>query len=138
MNTKNKVPGGAATTRGLVRTALAAVGAATGNLLIWLVARAAGASMLVDAGNYSEVGAGLTVGASFVPLVVAGAVTWLLAARWPRVRGIARWAGVTLALVSCVSPFLAASGGTSWALAAMHVVGALAWYLVTAPTSKRR
>jgi steroid 5-alpha reductase family enzyme len=81
-------------------------------------------------GTTTTVSVLLTIGATAVPLVVAGAVTWYIARRQAGLRTVAQWLGLAVALVSVASALLAATElGTSIALSLMHVIAGIAWFV---------
>lgn len=115
---------------GLGRLAIIAVAAAAANALVFVIGSAAGASMGIDSPAYSEITVVMSVFATLVPLLIAGAVTWLIARPWPTFHPIARWLGLAVALLSMASPFLVSQdAATAIALAAMHLVAGAAWFL---------
>ncbi|MFJ7264553.1 DUF6069 family protein [Streptomyces globosus] len=100
-----------------------AVGAAVVNLVVFAVARAAGASLVVmDRGQEHLVTIGGVIGSSVVPLV-AGVGAALLLALWkPVFLRVAQWVGGGLALLSVAGPLMSdTDGGTVAALSLMHV-----------------
>ncbi|MEV4194129.1 DUF6069 family protein [Streptomyces toxytricini] len=103
--------------------AAGAVGAAVVNLVVFALARAAGASLVVmDRGQEHPVTIGGVIGSSVVPLV-AGVGAALLLALWkPVFLRIAQWVGGGLALLSVAGPLMSdTDGGSVAALALMHV-----------------
>ncbi|MET9641755.1 DUF6069 family protein [Streptomyces virginiae] len=100
-----------------------AVGAAVVNLVVFAVAKLAGASLVVmDAGDEHAVTVGGVIGSSVVPLL-AGAGAALLLALWkPVFLRIAQYVGSGLALLSVAGPLSAdTDGGTVAALSLMHI-----------------
>ena len=105
-------------------SAAGAVAAAVGNLVIFLIGLAAGASFVVmDRGELHQVTAGEVIVATVPPLVVGTVLAALLARWWPGVLRLAQVIGGTLALLTAAGPIMAdTDGGTRLALALMHVV----------------
>lgn len=104
--------------------ALAAGVSVVGNLAVLGVAEVGDASLVVtDAGTAHDIAAGGVVVASLVPVVVGVALVALIALRWLGVVRLAQIVGGAFALLSVAGPLAAdTDGGTSIALAAMHVV----------------
>lgn len=120
------------------RLAIIAVIAAVANALVFAVGSAAAASMSIDSPAYSQITLVMSALATLVPLLLAGAVTWLIARRFPGFRRIAQWAGLAVALLSMISPFVVAQDtATAFALAAMHLVAGAAWFFGVASTGRR-
>lgn len=128
-----------------VRLLTATVIAVVADLLVFAAASAAGATWRIDAPY--DINAVVVAVATAVPLLAAGAIVSVLARRRPAVRRWAAWAGLGLALVSAVMPFVVSSdASTSLALAAMHLIVGAAWFtsmrpghrLPATPTSQRR
>ncbi len=99
------------------------------NLLIFWVGKSAGAAMTLESGAYDTITWTMVGSATLVALALGGMVTWIVSPRWPAFFRIALWGGLAVALVSLASPFLVADDiRTAVSLAAMHVVGATAWF----------
>ncbi|MFC9817206.1 DUF6069 family protein [Streptomyces virginiae] len=100
-----------------------AVGAAVVNLVVFAVAKLAGASLVVmDAGEEHAVTVGGVIGSSVVPLLVGTGAALLLALWKPVFLRIAQYVGSGLALLSVAGPLSAdADGGTVAALSLMHI-----------------
>lgn len=122
----------------LGRLAVLAVVATVGNALLYVIGSATGASMTAQsAGTTQAIPLALAVGATLVPLLLAGAVTWLIAHRFSGFRRVAQWLGLAVALLSMVSPFVAAVDlATAITLALMHVVAGAAWFSGLAPQGR--
>uniref|UniRef100_UPI002F9092C5 DUF6069 family protein n=1 Tax=Streptomyces virginiae TaxID=1961 RepID=UPI002F9092C5 len=100
-----------------------AVGAAVVNLVVFAVAKLAGASLIVmDAGEEHPITVGGIIGSSVVPLLVGTGAALLLALWKPAFLRIAQYVGSGLALLSVAGPLSAdADGGTVAALSLMHI-----------------
>jgi hypothetical protein len=120
-----------AATTWLAIAAATTVAAVVVNVIIRSVADAADASLVVTSGDSSdEISAGVVIFATVVPLVAGFVVTALLALRWPGVIRVAQVVGGVLAVLSMASPLAAdTDGGTSAALAVMHVTTGAAFVL---------
>ncbi|SDH62184.1 DUF6069 family protein [Agrococcus jejuensis] len=104
---------------------LAAAGIATVvNVVLLLVATAAGAAMAVAMGGSTMVvGIAPVIVATILPLAIGAVVAWLLARRWPRTTKVLAWVGLVLAVASTFQPLTAATEPTSGVtLAIMHLV----------------
>lgn len=118
----------------LRRHTLLALGATAANAAVHLAGSALGASMHIDSPAYDTITLPLTIGATAVPLLLAGLAAWLLAHPLPVVRPVARWAGLVVAVLSIASPFVVADDlATALSLAAMHVVAGAAWFTGLTP-----
>jgi hypothetical protein len=115
------------------------VAATVVNLLILLVGRALGASFeLLDGASVHAVTVGGVISSSVVPLVAGTVVAALLGLWWPGFVRLAQVVGGGLALLSVAGPMMAVGGtGTRLALAAMHVVVAVAVVLTLEPIWRR-
>ncbi|MFP3986797.1 DUF6069 family protein [Streptomyces sp. E11-3] len=100
-----------------------AVGAVVVNLVVFAVAKLAGASLtVIDGGEEHAVTAGGVIGASLVPLLAGAGLALLLALWKPVFLRIAQYAGAGLALLSVAGPVSSdADGGTVVALSLMHL-----------------
>ncbi|MFD6225730.1 DUF6069 family protein [Streptomyces sp. NPDC060232] len=100
-----------------------AAGATVVNLVVFAVAKLAGASLVVmDAGEQHPITIGGVIGSSVVPLVVGTGAALVLALWKPVFLRIAQYVGSGLALLSVAGPLSAdADGGTVAALSLMHL-----------------
>lgn len=116
-----------------------AVAAAVGNLVIFFVGGAAGASFaFLDRGTLHEIGTWEVVTSTVPPLVAGTGLATLLARWWPRMIRLAQVIGGGLALLTVAGPLTTdADGATRVALALMHVVVAVA-VVVTLEAIRRR
>jgi hypothetical protein len=110
------------------RALLAGAAAAAINLVVFAVASAAGASMVITAPQQMTIPWVAVIFASVAPLAIAGVVTWALARRWPRIRVPFAWAGLVVAALSSLAVLSAGDVTTAIALAAMHVITGVAWF----------
>jgi Family of unknown function (DUF6069) len=100
------------------------------NTVVFLIASAGGASMVIEQPSETRLNAGMVIAATLIPLAVAGLVTWFLARRRPVLRTVFAWAGLGLALASSASPLLvSADVATGLALGAMHAVAGITWFI---------
>ncbi len=119
--------------------AVAAIGAAVGNLLVLLVGRLAGADMSVVQAGATEA---MTLDAGLVALMTAlpvamGTAALAVATRWGR-RGwmTVGWLGLAVGLLTTVSPFtVGATTSTAVTLAGMHVVTGVVWFVLVRRSS---
>lgn len=123
------------------RLAIIAIVTAAANLIALAIGTTAGASMIERAPEPTRITAVSVIASSLAPLLVAGAIVWLVARRAPRFRLWAAWIGLAVGLASVPQPFAAtrdlASGTT---LAVMHLIVGVAWFvaLTTSPGSRAR
>jgi len=104
------------------------------NLVALWIGAAAGASLQVAAPE--PINAMTVVIMTAAPLLLAGAVVWLLARRFP-VRRLAGWVGLIFALVTSAGSFLASADvATALTLMSMHVVAGLAWFIALRPWAR--
>jgi hypothetical protein len=108
----------------------AVVAAAVANALVFGIALLADASMTIPGPPEMPIGLAIVVVATLVPLLVAGVVCYFLIRAFPR---LGRWlplAGLIVAVASAAAPLTqAADLPTGIALAVMHVVAGVAWFL---------
>jgi hypothetical protein len=115
-----------------LRLAVAAAGALFLNLLTYLTGSLLGASWTVS--TPQVIGVGMVIGATILPLALAGVVVWALASRWPALPRWSAWAGLAFGLLTIPMSLLsAADSATGISLAAMHAVTAVAWLLAVLP-----
>lgn len=118
----------------LRRHAALALGATAANAVVHVAGSALGASMHIDSPAYDTITLPLTIGATAVPLLLAGLAAWLVARPMPVVRPVTRWAGLVVAALSIASPFVVADDlATALSLATMHVVAGAAWFTGLTP-----
>lgn len=129
------------TVRGALNIGIRAViGAGVLNLLVLVVGRLAGANMSVvrtGATDAMEIGAGIVVLMTVLPLAL-GTAALALATRWGS-RGWATvgWLGLAVGLLTTVMPFTVdASTSTAVTLAVMHVVAGVVWFVLVRRSSR--
>jgi hypothetical protein len=112
--------------RGLIAAAVAAVV----NVVIHLIASAAGADMLVDTqGTAMAVTPAVVLIATVFPTALGGVVVWLLARRMPHARVVFAWAGLIVGVTTIAVPLLSAPAiTTGLSLASMHIVAGAVWF----------
>lgn len=122
--------------RGLIAAAVAAVV----NVVIRLIASAAGADMLVDArGTSTAVTPAAVLIATTLPIVLGGIFVWLVARRTPRAQVVFAWVGLILGVATIPVPLLSAPDiATGLSLAPMHVVAGAAWFSAMMLGQRRR
>lgn len=115
----------------LVRLGLGTIVAVVANLAVFAIASGAGASW---SANGQSVNAALVVIATVIPMAIGGVITALLARRWAGAATVMAWVGLAFAVVSAPAPLFASDDdATKWALAAMHVVTGVAWFVAIRP-----
>ncbi|WP_022892802.1 DUF6069 family protein [Agromyces subbeticus] len=105
------------------------------------IASATGATMLVTTPGSPEplqINAGQVVVSLAMPMLIVGALLWWLGRSRPAlVRWIA-WIGLAFGVLSAPMPFSATSDlPTALALAAMHAVAGIAWFVALTARSRR-
>lgn len=114
----------AGTTAGLVVVA---------NLVVYAIGRALGADFAVvpSEGRGLTIGAGLVFVTSVVPLLLGG-VGLTIASRWGTAGWrVLAWVGLAIGVLSVVMPLTTeATAGTKAALAVMHVLTGVTWFVV--------
>ena len=120
----------------LSRLAIGIVVAIAANLAVYAVASAAGATWIA---NGQQVNPLLVVVATIIPMVIGGAITWLLARRWVKATAAMAWVGLVFAVVSVPGPLLGSDDApTRFALAAMHVITGIIWFFAVHPSRSSR
>jgi uncharacterized membrane protein YhaH (DUF805 family) len=123
------VTGASAPSPGLtVRRMAGTIAAAVAlNLVVYVVGSAAGATWLANGQTITWIP---VVVATVVAMSLGWGVTALLSRRWSDARRVLAWVGLALAVVSAPAPLFAADDApTRWALAAMHVVSGIVWFV---------
>ncbi|MEV6073017.1 DUF6069 family protein [Nocardia sp. NPDC052001] len=108
------------------------VAAVITDLVIFGVAELAGADMVVTprGGRTMTIGVGMIVGALFVAIAIATVALVLLAGRGQSFRRLLATGGLALSLLSIVLVLAAgATVETKTALASMHIVTGLIWFV---------
>lgn len=102
------------------------------NLLVLWAGSAAGASLEIDAPY--DLNAAAVAFSTAVPMLVGGALAFLLTRRYPDLRTWLALGGIAFALASAAMPFVvAADTATAVTLALMHVVVGSAWFAAITP-----
>lgn len=113
------------------RVGLAALIALALNLVAFAAASAADATWFA---NNMTIGWYMVVFATLIPIAIGAGITVLLARKWAAAPRVMAWVGLAFALVSVPMPFLMSSDTpTSLALAAMHVITGVAWFVAVLP-----
>lgn len=113
------------------RIALAALAALMLNLVAFAVASAADATWFA---NNMTIGWYMVVFATLIPMAIGAGITVLLTRKTAAAPRVMAWVGLIFALVSVPMPFLMSSDApTSLALAAMHVITGVAWFVGVLP-----
>ncbi|MCQ9389440.1 DUF6069 family protein [Brevibacterium sp. 50QC2O2] len=116
-------------TRTITAGIAAGLAAAIINSIIYAIAHAAGAAMTAGFGGPIITVAGFMPAlASFVPLLIAAVIVWLIERKAPKVHTPLAWIGLVVGVLSAVAPLTAATdAGTMWGLAAMHCIVGISW-----------
>jgi hypothetical protein len=114
-----------------------AVLAAVINSIIFLIAKSADATMIINQGGSQEITLGMVIGTSIFALVVASFVASLIGKKSQGFVSKAPLIGLIFGVVSTAVPFSASEDSkTSLGLASMHVVSGLVWYVGTKRSTK--
>jgi len=110
---------------------LAIAAAVVVNLLVYAIGSAAGATWIA---NGQAIAWFLVIIATIVPMVLGALITWLLTRAWAGALAAMAWVGLAFALVTVPAPLLSSDNRpTGLALAAMHVVTGVAWFVAVRP-----
>ena len=113
------------------RLAMATAAAIILNLLVYGVGSAVGATWLA---NGQTIAWFLVVVATVVPMAIGGLLTWLLSRRWAKAVSVMAWVGLVLGVITAPAPLLSSDNRpTALALAAMHVVTGVVWFIAVRP-----
>lgn len=113
-----------------VRGLIAAAAALILDSVVYLIALANGASMIVDQGGQElALGYGGIVAAAVLPLALGGVIVWLLV-RWkPVLWTWFAWIGLVFAVASSPASVVAAADtATGVSLATMQVIAGVVWF----------
>jgi len=114
---------------------LAIAAAVVVNLLVYAIGSAAGATWIA---NGQAIAWFLVIIATIVPMVLGALITWLLSRAWAGARAAMAWVGLAFALGTVPAPLLSSDDRpTGLALAAMHVVTGIAWFIAVRPRRDR-
>jgi len=101
--------------------------AAAVNASLFAIGSATGATW--DVGAPAQVGIGMVLGATLAPMLLGGLVTKFAAGKWPRLRSVLSWSGLTFAILSAPGGFISSSDlATGISLGLMHVIVGFAWF----------
>ena len=101
------------------------------NLIVFAIGSAVGATWLA---NGQTIVWFLVVVATIIPMAVGAVLTWLLTKRWSDAGKAMAWIGLVLAIITVPAPLLASDDRpTGMALAAMHVVTGIVWFIAIRP-----
>jgi hypothetical protein len=106
------------------------------NLVVLGIASTAGAPMLTGAADAPEpVGVQAVVLASLVPMLLGAVLVVLVASRVPGLVRVLAWVGLSLGAVTAAAPLvLALDVSTGVALALMHLVAGVVWFVAVRRT----
>ncbi|MEI7742658.1 MAG: DUF6069 family protein [Chloroflexota bacterium] len=121
----------------LPRVAAAAGVALVLNLAAFVAGSTAGATW--DAGLPVAINPVMVSMASLVPVALAGAATWYVAARRTGFQRAAAWVGLVFGVITAPAPFVMSGDlPTAAGLASMHVITAIAWFFAVRPAADAR
>lgn len=100
------------------------------NSVIFLLAKSAGATMVINQGGLREIELARVLGATFFGLVAAGFFVSLIGRKLPGFVSKSPLIGLSVAVATAALPlFGAADSKTALAVPALHIVAGLTWYL---------
>ena len=107
-----------------------AVIAAIANSIIFLIAKGADARMIVNQGRTQEIALPLVLASSLLGLVVAAFITSRIGRKSQGFLTKSPIIGLIFGIVTAAAPFSASDDSkTAFALASMHVVAGVTWYI---------
>jgi hypothetical protein len=107
-----------------------AVLAALINSITFFIAKSADATMIINQGGSQEIMFGMVIGVTFFALVAASFFASLIGKKSQGFVSKAPLIGLVFGIVTAAAPFSASDDSkTSLALASMHVVSGLVWYV---------
>ncbi|NBQ35896.1 MAG: hypothetical protein EBU16_05245 [Actinobacteria bacterium] len=111
--------------------------AAVINSVIYLIAKSADASMMVNQGGEREIGLAMVFGATFFGLVAAAYVVNLIGKKSQSFIGKSPLIGLIFGVVTAIAPFTASDDSkTALALASNHIIAGIVWFLGAKRSSK--
>lgn len=103
--------------------------AAVINAVIFLIAKSADATMIVNQGGAQEILVPMVIGSTLFGLIAAAIAASLIGMKFKSFLANAPLIGLVFGLVTAAAPFSASDDSkTSIALASMHVVAGVLWY----------
>ena len=103
--------------------------AAVINAVIFLIAKSADATMIVNQGGAQEILVPMVIGSTLFGLIAAAIAASLIGKKFKSFLANAPLIGLVFGLVTAAAPFSASDDSkTSSALASMHVVAGVLWY----------
>ena len=104
--------------------------AAVINSIIFLVAKATDATMIVNQGRTQEIALPLVLASSLLGLVVAAFITARIGIKSQGFLAKSPIIGLVFGIVTAAAPFSASDDSkTAFALASMHVVAGVTWFI---------
>lgn len=104
--------------------------AAVINTIIFIIAKSADATMVINQGGSQEITFAMVLGMSFFGLVVAAFLASLIGKKSQGFVSKAPLIGLVFGVVTAAAPFSASDDSkTSLGLASMHLVAGLSWYV---------
>lgn len=103
--------------------------AAVINAVIFLIAKSADATMIVNQGGAQEILVPMVIGSTLFGLIAAAIAASLIGKKFKSFLANAPLIGLVFGLVTAAAPFSASDDSkTSISLASMHIVAGLLWY----------
>lgn len=119
---------------------IAGIGALVVNIVVWSVAALAGVDFEVTWGSTAPIRIGLVAVtlATILPIVIGGVILALTAPRSARAPTILAWLGLAIGVLTAAMPLaVQADPGTKIALATMHLVTGIVWWLTLRQQSRQ-
>jgi hypothetical protein len=113
------------------RFGLAVLAAAVLNLIAYAVGSLAGVNWVANGQSVTWI---MVIFATLFPMAVGGAITFLLSRRWGKATLVMAWIGLAFGIVTLPAPLFAAENAAAGlALASMHVITGVVWFLAVRP-----
>ncbi|WP_313810479.1 DUF6069 family protein [Glutamicibacter sp.] len=121
-----------------VQVLIAAFGAMSLSVLTFFIAEAAGASMQFSGGAFANLDFIHIIRFTVFPFAILGFLTYVIGKSHPGICRVAQWVGVAVVAVSMVAQFFFAEDlGSAIAVAIMHVIVGVSWFIAVDNSNKR-
>lgn len=112
-----------------IQVVIAALGASYLNVITYFIGGSAGASWKVGDTSKDVIGFDQILISTIVPLAVFGLIVFLIGRAKPGICKVAQWVGLIIAVVSIISPIMAAADvATAVTLSVIHLITGVAWF----------
>lgn len=114
-----------------------AIIAAVVNSIIYLIAKGANATMVVNQGGSQEIALPMVFASSFFGLVIAGLIASRIGMKFQGFLSKSPMIGLVFGIVTAAAPFTASDDSrTALALATMHIIAGVTWFIGAKHSSK--